>query len=188
LRTGMSKRDYYEILGVSKTATDGEMKIAFRKLAMTYHPDRNPGNSEAELKFKELNEAYQCLSDGQKRAAYDRFGHAAFQQGGGGGPGFGNEFGDFMSDIFDNFFGDGRAAPGAGRGGARSGPARERGADPRPSRWRRRSPVRSVPGPVPRRAPSRAPVRPAVDTAACARRKASSRSNAPVRIAMGAAR
>ena len=125
----MSKRDYYEILGVSKTATDGEMKVAFRKLAMSYHPDRNPGNAEAELKFKEINEAYQCLSDGQKRAAYDRFGHAAFQQGGGGGPGFGNEFGDFMSDIFDNFFGDGRAGAGAGRGGARGGPTRERGAD-----------------------------------------------------------
>ena len=77
----MSKRDYYEILGVSKTATDGEMKVAFRKLAMTYHPDRNPGNAEAELKFKEINEAYQTLTDGQKRAAYDRFGHAAFQQG-----------------------------------------------------------------------------------------------------------
>ncbi|MDB5645956.1 molecular chaperone DnaJ [Methylobacterium sp.] len=127
----MSKRDYYEILGVSKTATDGDMKVAFRKLAMSYHPDRNPGNAEAELKFKEINEAYQCLSDGQKRAAYDRFGHAAFQQGGAGGPGFGNEFGDFMSDIFDNFFGDGRAAPGAGRAGAsaRGGPGRERGAD-----------------------------------------------------------
>ncbi|MBY0255169.1 MAG: DnaJ domain-containing protein, partial [Methylobacterium organophilum] len=98
----MSKRDYYEILGVTKTATEGEMKVAFRKLAMTYHPDRNPGDKDAEIKFKEINEAYQCLSDGQKRAAYDRFGHAAFSQGG-GGPGFGNEFGDFMSDIFDNF-------------------------------------------------------------------------------------
>ena len=82
----MSKRDYYEVLGVAKTATDGEMKTAFRKLAMTFHPDRNPGDKEAEIKFKEINEAYQCLSDGQKRAAYDRFGHAAFSQGGGGGP------------------------------------------------------------------------------------------------------
>ena len=122
----MSKRDYYEILGVTKTATDGEMKVAFRKLAMTYHPDRNPGDKESEIKFKEINEAYQCLSDGQKRAAYDRFGHAAFSQGGGGGPGFGNEFGDFMSDIFDNFFGDGRGGAARGRGGA---PGRERGAD-----------------------------------------------------------
>ncbi|HEX8416008.1 MAG TPA: molecular chaperone DnaJ [Methylobacterium sp.] len=123
----MSKRDYYEILGVSKTATDGELKAGFRKLAMVYHPDKNPGDKEAEIKFKELNEAYQCLSDGQKRAAYDRFGHAAFSQGGQGGPGFGNEFGDFMSDIFDNFFGDGRQAPGGARG--RGGPTRERGAD-----------------------------------------------------------
>ena len=124
----MSKRDYYEILGVTKTATEGEMKVAFRKLAMTYHPDRNPGDKDAEIKFKEINEAYQCLSDGQKRAAYDRFGHAAFSQGGAGGPGFGNEFGDFMSDIFDNFFGDGRGAAGGGRG--RGGtPGRERGAD-----------------------------------------------------------
>ena len=123
----MSKRDYYEILGVERTATDGQMKTAFRKLAMTYHPDRNPGDKEAEIKFKELNEAYQCLSDGQKRAAYDRFGHAAFSQGGAGGPGFGNEFGDFMSDIFDNFFGDGRGGGQArGRGGA---PGRERVAD-----------------------------------------------------------
>lgn len=109
---GMSKRDYYEVLGVAKTASESELKVAFRKLAMVHHPDRNPGDKEAEIKFKEVNEAYQCLSDGQKRAAYDRFGHAAFSQGGAGGPGFGNEFGDFMSDIFENFFGDGRAAPG----------------------------------------------------------------------------
>ncbi len=121
----MSKRDYYEVLGVSKTITEVELKSAFRKLAMVHHPDRNPGNKEAEIKFKEVNEAYQCLSDGQKRAAYDRFGHAAFSQGGAGGPGFGNEFGDFMSDIFENFFGDGRGNP-RGRGGA---PGRERGAD-----------------------------------------------------------
>ena len=83
----MSKRDYYEVLGVAKTATDAELKSAFRKLAMKYHPDRNPGDKDAEIHFKELNEAYQCLSDGQKRAAYDRFGHAAFSQGAGGGPG-----------------------------------------------------------------------------------------------------
>jgi len=118
----MSKRDYYEVLGVAKTATEAELKSAFRKLAMKYHPDRNPGDKDAEIHFKELNEAYQCLSDGQKRAAYDRFGHAAFSQGAGGGPGFGADFTDFMSDIFDNFFGDSR-----GRGRASSG--RERGAD-----------------------------------------------------------
>jgi molecular chaperone DnaJ len=125
----MSKRDYYEVLGVSRTATEAEMKSAFRKLAMQYHPDRNPGDHEAEVKFKELNEAYQTLSDGQKRAAYDRFGHAAFANGGpgGGGPGFGGDFSDFMSDIFENFFGD--AGRGSGRG--RSAGGRERGADMR---------------------------------------------------------
>ena len=118
----MSKRDYYEVLEVARTATEAELKSAFRKLAMKYHPDRNPGDKDAEIHFKELNEAYQCLSDGQKRAAYDRFGHAAFAQGAGGGPGFGADFTDFMSDIFDNFFGDSR-----GRG--RSSGGRERGAD-----------------------------------------------------------
>jgi molecular chaperone DnaJ len=124
----MSKRDYYEVLGVSRAATETELKTSFRKLAMQFHPDKNPGDASAEVKFKEINEAYQVLSDAQKRGAYDRFGHAAFQQGGGGGPGFGNEFGDFMSDIFDTFFGDARQ--GGGRGGRGPG-GRERGADMR---------------------------------------------------------
>lgn len=122
----MSKRDYYEVLGVSKTATDADLKSAFRKLAMKHHPDKNPGDKAAETKFKELNEAYQILSDQQQRAAYDRYGHAAFANGnagGPGGPGFGPDFSDFMSDIFENFFGETR-----GRGGARSN-GRERGAD-----------------------------------------------------------
>jgi len=101
----MAKVCYYEILGVEKTCTEAEMKTAFRKMAMQYHPDRNPGNAEAEVKFKELNEAYQILSDGQKRAAYDRFGHAAFEQGGMGGGG-GEGFGASMADIFDDLFGD----------------------------------------------------------------------------------
>src|SRR5919112_2399420 len=118
----MSKRDYYEVLGVAKTASEAEMKSAFRKLAMQYHPDRNPGDHEAEVKFKEINEAYQTLSDGQKRAAYDRYGHAAFANGGAGGPGFGTDFSDFMSDIFENFFGD-------ARGRQRGAGGRERGAD-----------------------------------------------------------
>jgi molecular chaperone DnaJ len=128
----MSKRDYYEVLGVTKTASEAEMKSAFRKLAMQFHPDRNPGDHEAEIKFKEINEAYQTLSDAQKRAAYDRFGHAAFANGGGGagGPGFGNDFSDFMSDIFENFFGDGRTGPGGGRAGRGAG-GRERGSDMR---------------------------------------------------------
>jgi molecular chaperone DnaJ len=118
----MAKRCFYEVLGVSKTCSDSEMKTAFRKAAMQYHPDRNPGNNEAEHKFKELNEAYQTLSDGQKRAAYDRFGHAAFEQngfGGGGAEGFGSS----MADIFDDLFGDMMGRRG-GQAGRQGGPGR----------------------------------------------------------------
>jgi len=118
----MSKRDFYEVLGVAKTADDAALKAAFRKAAMVHHPDRNPGNHEAEIKFKELNEAYQCLSDGQKRAAYDRYGHAAFEN---GNAGFGADgFANSMSDIFEDLFG---SVMGGGRG--RSTGGRERGAD-----------------------------------------------------------
>jgi molecular chaperone DnaJ len=122
----MSKRDYYETLGVAKTASEAELKSAFRKLAMKYHPDKNPGDKDAEVQFKEINEAYQTLSDAQKRAAYDRYGHAAFANGGGGGPGFDANFSDVMSDIFENFFG---GAAGGGR--TRGANGRERGADMR---------------------------------------------------------
>jgi molecular chaperone DnaJ len=116
----MSQRDYYEVLGVARGASEADLKSAFRKLAMQHHPDKNPGNKEAELKFKELNEAYQVLSDADKRAAYDRFGHQAFQNGGGGGgPGFGGDFSDVMSDIFESFFGEQR-----GRRGGAAGPGR----------------------------------------------------------------
>jgi molecular chaperone DnaJ len=115
----MSKRCYYEILGVAKTSSDAEMKSAFRKAAMHCHPDRNPGNAEAELQFKELNEAYQALSDPQKRAAYDRFGHAAFEQGNGFGGGDG--FASSMADIFDDLFGDVMGRRGGGRNGAARG-------------------------------------------------------------------
>lgn len=108
----MSKRDYYEVLGVAKTATAEEIKKAYRKLALKYHPDRNKDNPEAESKFKECAEAYEVLSDDQKRAAYDQYGHAAFENGGAGGGGFG-DFGGFggfggfgdPQDIFDMFFG-----------------------------------------------------------------------------------
>lgn len=100
-----TRRDYYEVLGVSRTCTEVEMKSAFRKAAMQYHPDRNPGDAEAEIKFKEVNEAYQILSDGQKRAAYDRYGHAAFEQGN-GFHGAAEGFGASMADIFDDLFGD----------------------------------------------------------------------------------
>ena len=122
----MSKRDYYEILGVSKSATDAELKSAFRKLAMQYHPDRNPGDETAEQKFKELNEAYQVLSDGQKRGAYDRYGHSAFEQGGGGGAGgfgFQSDFSGSMADIFEELFG------GMGGRQQRQSNGRERGSD-----------------------------------------------------------
>jgi molecular chaperone DnaJ len=122
----MSKRDYYEVLGVSRTSTEAELKAAFRKLAMQHHPDRNPGDSECEHKFKELNEAYDVLKDGDKRAAYDRFGHAAFEQGGmGGAHGFGADFGSTFADIFEGIFGMG----GAARGGGGRGQGRERGSD-----------------------------------------------------------
>ena len=112
----MAKRDYYEILGVTRTAAETEIKAAYRKLAVQHHPDKNPNNPEAEEKFKEAAEAYSVLSDAQKRAAYDRFGHAAAGAGGGQGfdPGFSN-----IEDIFDLFgFGDmfgGRGAAGGGR-------------------------------------------------------------------------
>ncbi len=119
----MAKRDFYEVLGVSKTATEVELKSAFRKAAMSCHPDRHPGDKQAESRFKEVNEAYQTLSDAQKRAAYDRYGHAAFEQGGVGGMGDG--FAASMSDIFDDLFGDMMG----GRRGGRHGSGRERGAD-----------------------------------------------------------
>src|SRR5262244_2789820 len=97
----VTKADYYEVLSVTRTASDQELKAAYRKLAMQYHPDRNPGNAEAEGKFKEASEAYQVLSDPQKRAAYDRFGHA------GPGAGFGGAGFRDVGDIFGDIFGGG---------------------------------------------------------------------------------
>lgn len=126
----MSKRDYYEVLGVSKTATQDELKKAYRKLARKYHPDLNKDNPEAAEKFKECNEAYSVLSDEQKRAQYDQFGPEAFENGGmGGGPGaggfggFGGFGGSGMEDIFDMFFG------GQSRGGRSNNAGPQRGAD-----------------------------------------------------------
>jgi len=106
------KRDYYEVLGVSRSANDEELKKAYRRLAIQFHPDRNPGDKQAEEKFKELNEAYQILSEPERRAQYDRFGHAAFQgpqgPGGFGGFDFTQGFEEVFSDIFGDFFGTGR--------------------------------------------------------------------------------
>ncbi len=116
----MAKRDYYEVLGLARGANEDDLKRAYRKLAMQYHPDRNHGNAEAEAKFKEISEAYGVLNDAEKRAAYDRFGHAAFEGGGGGGggpqggQGFGG-FEDMFADIFGQFTGRGQRQP-TGRG------------------------------------------------------------------------
>ena len=123
----MAKRDFYEVLGVNRGANADELKKAYRSLAKQYHPDRNPGDKEAETKFKEINEAYDVLSDEQSRAAYDQFGHAAFDGGMGGarGGGFDRDFSDSMSDIFDDLFGEFMG----GRRGRRGDGGRMRGQD-----------------------------------------------------------
>src|SRR5262249_23594843 len=116
-----AKRCYYETLQVQRTATDAEMKVSYRKLAMQFHPDRKSGDKDCEAKFKEINEAYDVLKDEQKRAAYDRFGHAAFEHGGpGGGHGFGQDFGSAFADIFEGIFGMGGARQ-RGSGGRERG-------------------------------------------------------------------
>ena len=117
----MAKPDYYETLGVDRGADDAALKSAYRKLAMKFHPDRNPDDASAEAKFKEANEAYDVLKDADKRAAYDQFGHAAFENGGGGGGG-GGGFGGGFADIFDEMFGD-FTSRGGGRAGNRGGAA-----------------------------------------------------------------
>jgi molecular chaperone DnaJ len=134
----MAKRDFYEVLGVAKGADEKALKTAYRNLAKKLHPDSNTGDKALEAKFKELNEAYDVLKDPQKKAAYDRFGHQAFENGGGqragGGPGFGPEFNSSMSDIFEDLFGDfmggqrGGTAGQRGRAGARGNGA-TRGSD-----------------------------------------------------------
>jgi len=118
----MAKRDFYEVLGVERGASEAELKKAYRRLAMKYHPDRNPDDKASEEKFKEANEAYEVLSDAGKRSAYDQYGHAGVdpQMGGGGGPG-GANFSDIFGDVFSDFFG------GGGRGGSRGGA--QRGSD-----------------------------------------------------------
>ena len=111
----MAKQDFYEVLGVARSASADELKAAYRKLAMKHHPDRNPGDKSAEQKFKEINEAYDILKDDQKRAAYDRFGHAAFEQGSARGPGdfgFSGGFADIFDEMFGEFMGGGRRSQG----------------------------------------------------------------------------
>ena len=134
----MAKRDFYEILGVGKNADEKELKNAYRKLAKQLHPDANPGDKTAEHKFKEISEAYDVLKDPQKKAAYDRFGHQAFENGGmsqgrgpGGAAGFGPEFTSSMSDIFEDLFGDFVGGRGRGQGGqrGRGGAGAARGGD-----------------------------------------------------------
>jgi molecular chaperone DnaJ len=130
----MAKRDYYETLGVQRNADADTLKKAFRKLAMQYHPDRNPNDTDAEQRFKEINEAYDVLKDEQKRAAYDRFGHQAFENGGMGGAGaagfdFSGSFSDIFDDLFGEFTGQRRRGPGGAGGGSAQQQARARGSD-----------------------------------------------------------
>ncbi len=119
----MSKKDYYETLGVAKDASDREIKKAYKRLAMKFHPDRTQGDKSKEETFKQVKEAYEVLGDEQKRAAYDQYGHAAFEQGGMGGGGFGGgqDFGDIFGDVFGDIFGGGRRGGGGGGSRARRG-------------------------------------------------------------------
>ena len=121
----MAKRDYYEVLGVSKSSSADQIKSAYRKLAVKFHPDKNEGDKGAEEKFKEASEAYHVLSNPERKQNYDNFGHAAFENGGGGRGGFGNfDFSSHFSDIFEDFFGEG-----FGGGGRRSRRSNNRGSD-----------------------------------------------------------
>lgn len=119
----MAKRDYYEVLGVERGSSEGDLKKAYRRLAMKYHPDRNPDDKASEEKFKEANEAYEVLSDASKRASYDQYGHAGVDPSMGGGGGFGGaggaNFSDIFGDVFSDFFGGGQGR--GGRGGAQRG-------------------------------------------------------------------
>ena len=200
----MAKRDYYEILGVAPRRQRAGSQIRLPQLAKECHPDRNPGDKHAEQRFKELNEAYEALKDPQKRAAYDQFGHAAFEHGGGGGGGgFGPDFASSMSDIFDDLFGE--FMGGRRGGGARRAP----GASAAPTcatiieitlneAFAGKTAQIRVPTSVACEtcsgigrqapAPSRRPARPAAAWARCAPARASSPSSAPARPARAAAR
>jgi molecular chaperone DnaJ len=120
----MAKRDYYDVLGVNKSSTADQIKSAYRKLAIKHHPDKNKGDKAAEEKFKEASEAYHVLSNAERKQSYDNFGHAAFENGGGGRGGFGNfDFSSHFSDIFEDFLSVGFG------GGRRSRRSNNRGSD-----------------------------------------------------------
>ena len=120
----MTKRDYYDVLGINKSASPEQIKSAYRKLAVKYHPDKNKGDKASEEKFKEASEAYHVLSNTERKQNYDNFGHAAFENGGGGRGGFGNfDFSSHFSDIFEDFFGEGFG------GGRRTRKSTHRGSD-----------------------------------------------------------
>ena len=120
----MAKRDYYEVLGLNKSASADQIKAAYRKLAVKHHPDKNKGDKASEEKFKEASEAYHILSNEERKQSYDNFGHAAFENSGGGRGGFGNfDFSSNFSDIFEDFFGEGFG------GGRRSRRSNNRGSD-----------------------------------------------------------
>jgi curved DNA-binding protein CbpA len=183
----VSKRDYYEVLGVGKSAAEAELKSAYRKLAMKFHPDRNPGDKAAEESFKEAAEAYAVLADPQKRSLYDRFGHQGVSQAAGAGAGFDpsvfNDFGDF-ADILGGMFGFGDVfSAGRRRGGAQRGAdlrsrSRKQQAGPRrPSRF----PARRTAKPATVRALRPARNRPPAACAAARGRYAGSRASSPSR-------
>ena len=147
----MAKRDYYEVLGVERDASDNAIKGAYRKKALKYHPDRNPGDAAAEEQFKEASEAYEVLSDPEKKAAYDRFGHAGIKGDFGSG-GFqwtdfthAGDFQDIFGDIFESFFGGGSAVARDGKGNERPRLEDQGGFDPRGNRHGRRKEHRADP-------------------------------------------
>ena len=193
----MAKRDYYEVLGVERGSSEADLKKAYRRLAMKHHPDRNPDNKESEELFKEANEAYECLCDPNKRAAYDQYGHAGVDPSmGGGGAGFGGQnFSDIFGDVFSDFFGGGR---GGQRGGAQRGSdlrytlelnLEEAYAAPASiSACRRWSIASRATVLVPRRALRRLPARLVAVLARCACSRASSLCSKPARVAMARAR
>src|SRR5579872_2236644 len=181
-----TKRCYYETLEVDRNADESKLKSAFRKLAMKWHPDKNPGDATSELRFKEINEAYEVLKDSEKRAAYDRFGHAAFEHGNGAGAGFGAGFASSFSDIFEDLF---------GMAGQRSRGGRERGADLRynmeislEEAFQGKTAQIEIPVSARRPAPSRRPAACVVARDEFGTRKASSHWSEPVPPARAADR